>query len=78
MARADLEEFYGLVEVGDTVELIGERNQQTAKLFGDGQKPALPPVETAAAATIAIPAQLLALENAAPALPAMAVLMASR
>jgi lipoprotein-anchoring transpeptidase ErfK/SrfK len=34
MAKADLEEFYGLVQVGDTVELIGERNEQTALLFG--------------------------------------------
>lgn len=43
MARADLEEFYALVAVGDTVELIGERNEETAKLFGDPQKPAIAP-----------------------------------
>ena len=36
MARADLEEFYGLVAVGDTVELVGQRNEETAQLFGDG------------------------------------------
>ena len=35
MAKADLEEFYELVAVGDTVELIGQRNEETAKLFGD-------------------------------------------
>jgi hypothetical protein len=40
MAQADLEEFYGLVAVGDTVELVGERNEETAQLFGDGQNPA--------------------------------------
>lgn len=40
MARADLEEFYPMVHVGDTVELIDRRNADTARLFGDGQKPA--------------------------------------
>ena len=40
MGKADLEEFYALVAVGDTVELVGERNEQTAKLFGDQDKPA--------------------------------------
>jgi hypothetical protein len=44
MARVDLEEFYELVAVGDTVELIGERNEETAKLFGDPEKPAAEPV----------------------------------
>ena len=39
MARKDLEEMYEMVHVGDTVELIGERNDETAQLFGD-QKPA--------------------------------------
>jgi hypothetical protein len=36
MAKKDLEELYPMVEVGDTVELIGERNEETAELFGDG------------------------------------------
>jgi len=40
MARKDLEEFYELVAVGDTVELVGERNEETAQLFGDAQNPA--------------------------------------
>jgi hypothetical protein len=39
MARADLEEFYELVAVGDTVELVGQRNEETAQLFGDGPVP---------------------------------------
>ncbi len=54
MAKADLEEFYALVAEGDTVELVGQRNQETAQLFGDGQNsptPANPPVVTAKSAT---------------------------
>lgn len=34
MAKTDLEELYSMVAVGDTVELIGERNDETARLFG--------------------------------------------
>jgi lipoprotein-anchoring transpeptidase ErfK/SrfK len=43
MARTDLEEFYALVAQGDTVELIGERNQETAQLFGNKALPAAKP-----------------------------------
>ncbi len=39
MARKDLEEMYEMVSVGDTVELVGERNEETAQLFGGEQKP---------------------------------------
>lgn len=39
MAKADLEEFYEMVAAGDTVVLVGERNEETALLFGDGEKP---------------------------------------
>jgi lipoprotein-anchoring transpeptidase ErfK/SrfK len=39
MARKDLKEMYAMVSVGDTVELIGQRNEETAQLFGE-QKPA--------------------------------------
>ena len=39
MAKADLEEFYEMVAAGDTVDLVGERNEETAMLFGDGEKP---------------------------------------
>ena len=53
MSQADLEEFYELVAVGDAVELVGERNQETAQLFGDGQNPAAQPVQTAQAAPAA-------------------------
>ena len=31
--KADLEEMYELVSVGDTVELIGQRNEETAQLL---------------------------------------------
>ena len=53
MAQADLEEFYELVAAGDTVEMVGERNEQTAQLFGDGENPVAAtaqPTETAMAA----------------------------
>jgi hypothetical protein len=40
MAKADLEELYPLVAEGDTVELIGQRNEETAQLFGSGAAPA--------------------------------------
>ena len=38
MGKKDLEEMYEMVSVGDTVELIGQRNEETAELF-DGSKP---------------------------------------
>jgi lipoprotein-anchoring transpeptidase ErfK/SrfK len=48
MGQADLEEFYAQVEVGDTVELIGERNKETVRVFGSQTVPAaLGTVETA-------------------------------
>jgi L,D-transpeptidase-like protein len=59
MAKADLEELYPLVEVGDTVELVGQRNEETARLFGDGPKPmqvsAEQPLLTAQTAPAALP-----------------------
>jgi lipoprotein-anchoring transpeptidase ErfK/SrfK len=33
MAKADLEEFYALVAVGDQVQIVGAHNDQTARLF---------------------------------------------
>ncbi len=57
MAQKDLEEMYEMVSMGDTVELVGQRNEETAQLFGDGQKPvvvgAQEPVMTASAAPAA-------------------------
>jgi lipoprotein-anchoring transpeptidase ErfK/SrfK len=40
MGRADLEELYAQVQVGDTVELIGQRDEETAELFGGAAQPA--------------------------------------
>jgi Uncharacterized protein conserved in bacteria len=34
MGKADVEELFSLVKVGDTVELVGTRNEETAQLFG--------------------------------------------
>ncbi len=39
MAKPDLEELYAQVAVGDTVELIGARDQETAQLFGNPAQP---------------------------------------
>ena len=39
MAQKDLEEMYEMVSVGDSVELVGERNEETAQLFGGDRKP---------------------------------------
>jgi len=80
MARKDLEEFYELVQVGDTVELVGQRNQETAQLFGDGQNPAA--VADPVLVALATPdlAQVLVSEirGAEPANPQIAALIASR
>ena len=54
MAKKDLEEMYEMVSVGDSVELVGQRNEETAQLFGGDQKPvvtgAQEPVVTASLA----------------------------
>jgi lipoprotein-anchoring transpeptidase ErfK/SrfK len=39
MAKADLEEFYPMVAVGDQVRLIGHRDEETARLFGPAEMP---------------------------------------
>jgi lipoprotein-anchoring transpeptidase ErfK/SrfK len=51
MAKADLEEMYEMVAVGDSVELVGERNEETAQLFGNGEKPGTTQPTAAAATT---------------------------
>ena len=58
MAKADLEEFYRLVAVGDTVRLVGQRNDETAQLFGnnDTPMPAAAPQPTQTAKTDSAPA----------------------
>jgi lipoprotein-anchoring transpeptidase ErfK/SrfK len=54
MARADLEELYPLVAEGDTVELVGQRNEETAQLFGGTENPVSAPAATETA-TVANP-----------------------
>jgi lipoprotein-anchoring transpeptidase ErfK/SrfK len=61
MAKADVQELFELVAVGDTVELVGKRNEETAQLFGEGQKSAAvataQPILTAVVTPNAAPAQ---------------------
>src|SRR5579872_448018 len=42
MARPDLEKLFAQVRAGDTVEIVGERNAETAALFGAPATPATP------------------------------------
>jgi hypothetical protein len=37
MGKADIEDLYSRVEVGDQVEIVGQRNDETAMLFGAPQ-----------------------------------------
>ena len=58
MAKADLEEFYAMVAVGDTVRLIGHRDEETARLFGPTDAPAAAaqqPLQTANADAVPAP-----------------------
>jgi hypothetical protein len=77
MAKADLEELYPQVAVGDTVELVGHRDEETARLFGDGQKPvaAAEPVLAEKSAPMAQPAP--ATNNVATPVPASTAAAAS-
>lgn len=53
MGKGDIEDLFDRVKAGDTVELIGQRNEETAALFG-GPMPAATeqPVVMASAATV--------------------------
>ncbi len=60
MAKPDLEELYAQVSVGDTVVLVGQRNERTAALFGKPLMPnTLQPVLTAQTAPVAASAPVL-------------------
>lgn len=50
MSRADLEQLFAQVRVGDTVQIVGSRDAQTVALFG---APAVPVVGAAAPAVVA-------------------------
>lgn len=69
MARPDLEKLFAQVREGDTVEIVGERNEETAELFDESAVPAEPAgtvlahsapdtgaVETNTSAVAAVPA----------------------
>ena len=62
MAKADLEEMYEMVSVGDRVELVGQRNEETARMFGEPKPAATPeqPLVMANATPAAAPAQVSA------------------
>ena len=73
MAKADLEELYALVGVGDTVRLVGHRDEETARLFNPAEAPAAAATQpTETAHTEAAPAAPAASEPA-PAAAAAAV-----
>jgi lipoprotein-anchoring transpeptidase ErfK/SrfK len=57
MATPDLESLFAQVRTGDTVEIIGERNQETASLFGEPVVPATPAASTLAKIEPQTPAQ---------------------
>jgi len=78
MAKADLEEFYELVAVGDRVKLIGQRNDETAKLFGTEQAPAAQPVLTAKVEPQTAPANATPDTTTVQATPAATFVAASR
>lgn len=66
MARPDLEELYAQMHVGDTVVLVGQRNEQTARLFGTpGVVTAPQPLFTAQAAPAPAATNAAAFANAA-------------
>jgi hypothetical protein len=90
MAKEDLEEFYAVVAEGDTVELLGERNEETAQLFGAGEipealtaQPVLTAITAPGAGSVHAPAQspvadAARAEIANPAASALAALTALR
>jgi hypothetical protein len=46
--------MYEMVSIGDRVELVGQRNEETAKLFGEPLNPAVAePLEVAGAGSAA-------------------------
>ena len=52
MGKADIEDLFEQVKVGDTVELIGQRNEETAELFGGPRPVPEQPVVIASAAEV--------------------------
>jgi lipoprotein-anchoring transpeptidase ErfK/SrfK len=42
MRQRDLEELFDEVRIGDTVEIVGERNEETVAIFGEPAAPGVP------------------------------------
>ena len=40
LRNRDIEQFFQMVKVGDTVEIRGERDEEIAQIFGPGSRPA--------------------------------------
>jgi lipoprotein-anchoring transpeptidase ErfK/SrfK len=49
LGKADIEDLFSRVRIGDSVEIVDTRNAETAPIFNDGPKPpaAQPPAQTA-------------------------------
>jgi hypothetical protein len=74
MRRRDLEELFAQVRGGDQVEIVGERNDETAAIFGEPVLPGMtaPAPTVTAQVTTEAPAQTTASDAAATAMvPAM-------
>ena len=52
MGKADLEELFDLVRAGDEVEIVGQRNEETALLFSPLAMPTAPSADTRSAQSI--------------------------
>jgi lipoprotein-anchoring transpeptidase ErfK/SrfK len=76
MARKDLEELYPMVEVGDTVELIGQRNEETAQFF-DPSPAAEPATQTVVAPAASGPSAASVVQQAANSAPQTAGIVAA-
>ena len=72
MRRRDLEDLFAQVRGGDQVEIIGERNDKTAAIFGTpGMPGAGTPAQVTAQTTPENPSQPTAADPAAAVMPAM-------
>ncbi len=56
MSKVDLEELFDTVRAGDQVEIVGERNSQTAEFFGDAKRTGATAAGVTAAAVETVPA----------------------
>jgi lipoprotein-anchoring transpeptidase ErfK/SrfK len=74
MRRRDLEDLFAQVRGGEQVEIIGERNDETAAIFGEPAIPgtATPAQMVTAQTAIENPAQPTAADHAAAVMPAIA------